>query len=96
MLKSANEYSSICLVDFGLATLVKTKSYLFYRCGTPGFVAPEILAIKKGEPYTEKCDMFSVGVIFFLLLTGESPFPSKDYKKVLKMNKIGLVDFKHK
>jgi calcium-dependent protein kinase len=33
-------------VDFGLATHIDENKYLFVRCGTPGFVAPEILSIK--------------------------------------------------
>jgi len=44
---------------------------LFKRCGTPGFVAPEVLQYKEGDPiYGTKCDIFSAGVIFYLLLTG--------------------------
>lgn len=33
------------IVDFGLATDVRLKNYLFVRCGTPGYVAPEIIAL---------------------------------------------------
>ena len=51
--------------------------------------------MKKEEltSYTEKCDIFSVGVIFYILLAGQSPFPSSNYKKVLKMNKKCVIDF---
>lgn len=37
---------SIKIVDFGLATDINEPKYIFVRCGTPGFVAPEILRIK--------------------------------------------------
>jgi serine/threonine protein kinase len=37
------------------------------KCGTPGYVAPEIL---KNEGYTSKCDIFSLGSLMFNLLTG--------------------------
>ena len=40
------------------------------RCGTPGFVAPEIISLKDNETYNEKCDIFSAGVIFYFLLRG--------------------------
>ncbi len=61
----------VVIVDFGLASQVglPPKEVLFKRCGTPGFVAPEILACKSGcdELYDEKCDLFSAGVILFIL-----------------------------
>jgi calcium-dependent protein kinase len=41
--------------------------YLYIKCGTPGYVAPEIL---RSEGYTNKCDIFSLGAVFFNLLTG--------------------------
>jgi len=45
---------------------------LFKRCGTPGFVAPEILLYDDKSPmYGVACDIFSIGVIFFILLTGK-------------------------
>jgi calcium-dependent protein kinase len=34
------------IVDYGLATNSDLPKYLFYRCGTPGYVAPEIIALK--------------------------------------------------
>ena len=37
------------IVDFGLATNTHAPKYLYVRCGTPGFVAPEIIAIKDTE-----------------------------------------------
>jgi len=41
---------------------------LFTRCGTPGFVAPEVLGYQSGSKlYDEKCDIFSIGVIFYIL-----------------------------
>ena len=56
---------NIYLVDFGLATYQNEKQYLFVRCGTPGFVAPEILHIKdKMAHYDKICDVFSIGIVF--------------------------------
>ena len=61
----------VVVVDFGLSSVVglPVKEILFKRCGTPGFVAPEVLAYKDNseEFYDEKCDIFSVGVILFIL-----------------------------
>jgi calcium-dependent protein kinase len=53
-----------------LATFVN-EIPLFKRCGTPGFVAPEILKYDIGfDYYNEKCDIFSAGAIFYMLTTG--------------------------
>ena len=81
----------IKVADFGLCTYVSPEfNYEFKRCGTPGFVAPEVLLDLK---YDERADMFSAGVIFYMLLTGKSPFEDKNCKAVLKKNKEATVNF---
>ena len=69
VLKEKKKLKSLALIDFGLATFIEQDKYIFYRCGTPGFIAPEIIRMKKEEltSYTEKCDIFSIGVIFYIL-----------------------------
>lgn len=47
MLRGKNGLDPV-LVDLGLAADVDSDDYLFYRCGTPGYVAPEVIACKKG------------------------------------------------
>jgi calcium-dependent protein kinase len=56
-------------VDFGLATKYDMKEYLFKRCGTPGFVAPEVINAPSNQNihYNAKCDVYSAGIIFYLL-----------------------------
>lgn len=52
-------------------------------CGTPGYVAPEVIkmgAPGRGTPYGLPCDMWSVGVIIFVLLGGYPPFDHDDQK----------------
>jgi serine/threonine protein kinase len=60
---------NVKLADFGMATFAASSNngYLYIKCGTPGYVAPEIL---RSEGYTNKCDIFSAGAVFFNLLTG--------------------------
>eukprot|EP00828_Plagiopyla_frontata_P040678 TRINITY_DN557_c0_g2_i3.p1 TRINITY_DN557_c0_g2~~TRINITY_DN557_c0_g2_i3.p1 ORF type:complete len:458 (+),score=63.96 TRINITY_DN557_c0_g2_i3:74-1447(+) len=82
----------IVIADFGLASY-KTKNLLFKRCGTPGYVAPEIL--EDGE-YDEKVDIFSAGVIFYILLTGCSPFYGKTYDEILQLNKKCNINYNFK
>lgn len=58
----------LVIVDFGLGSFVNVKEYIFSRCGTPGYVAPEIANLKdpKGK-YTAVCDIFSAGVMLHLM-----------------------------
>jgi serine/threonine protein kinase len=60
---------TVKLADFGLATFASCENYLFKRCGTPGFVAPEIISAdaKADVKFTPKCDVFGCGVIFYIL-----------------------------
>ena len=68
LLREDGNINDIVIADFGLATFKDAEDILFKRCGTPGFVAPEILIYKEGtEFYDEKCDVFSAGIIFYLL-----------------------------
>lgn len=81
-----------------MATKYDAKEYLFKRCGTPGFVAPEVINAPSNENihYDAKCDVFSAGIIFFLLLTGKSPFEGKSFQEILNKNKQCKIDFSHK
>lgn len=50
------------------------------RCGTPGYVAPEIVNARDVCMHFEPvCDMFGIGVIFHMLMMGKSPFSGKTY-----------------
>ena len=62
--KKDGEISDIILADFGLSEHLDKKNKLFIRCGTPGYVAPEILA---DEPYDTQIDVFSAGIIMYIL-----------------------------
>jgi serine/threonine protein kinase len=64
------------------------------RCGTPGFVAPEVLAgLGDDVKYGLECDIFSTGVIYYILLTGEPLFDSSERKVLLELNKKCEIDF---
>ena len=67
ILKSSENSHEIKLVDFGLASLVDVKEYIYPRCGTPGYVAPEIITFDGKNRYNSKVDVFSAGVIFYVL-----------------------------
>ncbi|ETV67170.1 CAMK/CAMK1 protein kinase [Aphanomyces astaci] len=69
-LASASDNTSVKIGDFGYA-VVAAESTLTTACGTPSYVAPEILL---HEPYGKPVDVWSVGVITYILLVGYMPF----------------------
>jgi len=69
---SQDDDSDIKVADFGLARVVSGKDMMKTACGTPGYVAPEIL---KNKGYDSGAvDLWSVGVILYILLCGFPPF----------------------
>ena len=77
-----------CVADFGLAEFSNSEEYLFVRCGTPGFVAPEVINIKDMRTkYDPICDMFSVGLIFHIILTGVPIFKERRNDALVRENR---------
>ena len=76
ILKSKTNVHDIKIVDFGLASFTNVDEFIYSRCGTPGYVAPEIINYSSDSKskYDSKCDVFSAGILFYILLTGSSPF----------------------
>lgn len=74
--RSRSPKSDIVITDFGLAKYLKnpTSQAMTSVCGTPLYAAPEILT---GEPYGPEVDLWSVGVILYILLCGAPPFQEK-------------------
>jgi len=67
---SSDEDSKIMISDFGLSKM-EDSGIMATACGTPGYVAPEVLAQK---PYGKAVDVWSIGVISYILLCGYPPF----------------------
>lgn len=69
MFVKKDNFDTVVIVDFGLAEFQSNEKYVFTKCGTPGYVAPEIANYKENVTpvYDVKCDLFSVGVIFHAL-----------------------------
>lgn len=67
------------IADFGLA-IKESDAQMQSICGSPTYIAPEIL---RGLGYDKSCDIFSLGSIFFNLITGAYLFKGKDQAELL-------------
>ncbi|KAF0907523.1 hypothetical protein E2562_018342 [Oryza meyeriana var. granulata] len=88
-----DENSNLKVSDFGLSALADCKrqdGLLHTTCGTPAYVAPEVIN-RKGYDGA-KADIWSCGVILFVLLAGYLPFHDKNLMDMYK--KIGKAEFK--
>eukprot|EP00475_Leptophrys_vorax_P013430 TRINITY_DN19838_c0_g1_i3.p2 TRINITY_DN19838_c0_g1~~TRINITY_DN19838_c0_g1_i3.p2 ORF type:complete len:360 (+),score=107.61 TRINITY_DN19838_c0_g1_i3:79-1080(+) len=81
----------IKITDFGLAKFLSTATETMSTpCGTPGYVAPEIL---KNEKYGPEVDLWSIGVILYILLCGFPPFYDETAAGLYEQIKKGDYDF---
>merc|ERR1712176_1567249 len=76
--------------DFGLAKRCPEPTSLTTQCGTPSYVAPEIL---EGLSYDERVDMWSIGVIVYTLLGGYLPFDETDQQELFRKIRKGQYEF---
>lgn len=81
--------TTVKLIDFGLATTCKPGQFLTTKAGTPYYVAPEVLA----GSYTESADMWSLGVIMYIILCGYPPFNGESNPQILDNVRRGQVSF---
>ena len=79
--------NTIKIADFGLSQNIDYNNYLSSKVGTAYYVPPEILAGK----YNEKCDIWSAGVILYILLSGEPPFNAANDNLIY--SKIKRIDY---
>ena len=90
LLVSQTDDKTVKIADFGFAKRVKSPKSLTTQCGTPGYVAPEIL---EGHKYDTKADMWSVGVILYILLGGYPPFVQTNQRLLFRKIKKGQYEF---
>jgi len=77
------------IVDFGLARTFKAGQSMKSLVGTPYYVAPEVLA----GSYTQACDIWSCGVVAYILLCGSPPFRGETDAETLALVRKGKVKF---
>eukprot|EP01116_Phalansterium_solitarium_P016217 TRINITY_DN371_c0_g1_i1.p1 TRINITY_DN371_c0_g1~~TRINITY_DN371_c0_g1_i1.p1 ORF type:complete len:565 (-),score=87.88 TRINITY_DN371_c0_g1_i1:695-2389(-) len=78
------------VADFGLSKLLDTDQLLLTACGTPDYVAPEVLTL---SGYNQAVDMWSVGVILYTMLCGYHPFISDNMAELFGIIKRGRFTF---
>ena len=86
------------LADFGLAKIIGEESFTTTLCGTPSYVAPEILENSRHRKYTKAVDVWSLGVVLYICLCGFPPFSDELYTRenpytLAQQIKMGRFDY---
>ncbi|GLG98422.1 Ovarian-specific serine/threonine-protein kinase Lok [Gryllus bimaculatus] len=77
LLSSDKKNPIIKITDFGLSRFFNSQMVMKTVCGTPSYVAPEILETKGCGVYSNQVDVWSMGVILYVCLSGSLPFSSE-------------------
>jgi len=77
------------LIDFGMAAKYKVGDKLTKKLGTPYYIAPEVI----NRNYNEKCDVWSSGVIMYIMLCGYPPFHGDSDDEILRKIQSGKFQF---
>jgi calcium/calmodulin-dependent protein kinase I len=81
----------IKLADFGFARLYDTQgATMSTTCGTPEYVAPEVL---KQKGYGCECDVWSMGVVLYIMLCGYAPFHNDNVQRLFQQIMRGRISF---
>lgn len=79
--EGTSHLTDVALADFGLAGRVPGQTC----CGSPSYIAPEVINVgylrTQKEPYDGKCDIWSLGTITYILLSGKMPFHGRNFKE---------------
>jgi len=91
LLTSSGPGGEVKITDFGLGKIIDERSTVMKTaCGTPGYIAPEVLCMRG---YDRQCDVWSLGVIVYILLCGFPPFYADNDAQLFKRIKAGDYKF---
>ncbi|KAJ3448905.1 hypothetical protein M0813_27758 [Anaeramoeba flamelloides] len=90
LLSDNTKYAEIKLTDFGLSKVMSDQDVMKTACGTPIYVAPEILSRKI---YGPQVDVWSTGIILYVLLSGCAPFYDENLPVLFNKIKRGKIHF---
>jgi len=80
LLDRDNSNPKVTIIDFGTSGVIDPQKKMSQKFGTPYYIAPEVL--KKN--YDQKCDLWSCGVILYILLCGYPPFNGNSDKEIIQ------------
>lgn len=86
LFETHEDASHIKVIDFGMARALRRREYLQHLRGTPYYIAPEVL---DGQ-YSEHCDMWSFGVVMFVMLFGYPPFHGNNDNEIFAAIRNGF------
>ena len=89
LLEQNKEFDQIKIIDFGTSLVYDPNRNMDEKLGTPYYIAPEVL----NKNYNEKCDIWSCGVITYILLSGVPPFNGQSDQEIMKKVREGQFDF---
>ena len=90
LLKSKDNDYDVKIADFGLSSFISDNALMQTACGTPAYVAPEVLL---NTGYDQEVDLWSIGVITYILLVGFPPFHGETVRQILEVVSKGRYDF---
>jgi len=91
LMTSSGPDAEVKITDFGLSKFFDAQSQVMQTpCGTPGYIAPEVLKMKG---YGKECDVWSLGVIIYILLCGFPPFYADNDAQLYEKIKRGEYEF---
>lgn len=89
LLEANKDFDQIKIIDFGTSLVMDPTKTLNEKLGTPYYIAPEVL----NKKYNHKCDIWSCGVICYILLSGIPPFNGANDQDIMNKVKKGVVSF---
>ncbi|KAI8469504.1 MAG: kinase-like domain-containing protein [Monoraphidium minutum] len=93
LLASPDDITKVKIADFGLAKRAPAGAVMSTVCGTPQYVAPEVIQGTPGLMYGPQVDMWSSGVVLYILLSGYPPFYSDSEPALFDMIRRGAFSF---